>query len=484
MKLEVGIFENKEMSLRRSKANRSVGWKIVCDQEKVPFHITDQPDAPVMVFDGELPVWLEDYLSAGGSAVITDARPDSLPFDANYSGDASIEFVDLTELGAGPARVQCITALYPGAGVGKITVHENRIKKYDLYQDEFPVFLYHPLGKGGCWYTGLPFSRLMGATGDTLRKSTDFSDYSERITSIDRHSIAKALQNVLVRAFHAKGLPYVHLWYYPGNYQSAFAFRIDVDGVHGDLLGRVSRAARHNGFALTFFVNKSLCQEEAQKIREIDPVHEIGNHADVHNLFSDYSSNYQNILRCKEWLDEIGIQQGPWFAAPRGMWNEALHQALEDLEYLYTSDFGVCIEGFPFFPYIANARSKVLQIPVNPFSVERAWVWKAQADAGAVTPDFVSSFWNASIEKNYQNDLPVILYSHPEKFGAIADEVFPLLRQKLTGLKIWETTLSGFARWWIRRDRVDFAAEYQPETGQVTTTGIDGQDITVKVLRP
>lgn len=460
----------------------SAGWKILCDQEKTPYVVTDRQDCPVMVFDGETPDWFARYMSDGGIAVVTDCHPELLPFEVTYSGDASIEHVDLTDLGSTLARVPCLTRLYGGTGYGKIKTHEKRIHKTGMIQDEFPVFLFARYGRGGCFYTGLPVARLVTALGDTLRESTSFSTFSERMASVDKHYLMKAMRQILILAFHYRGLPYVHLGYFPDDCQSALAFRIDIDGTFGQNLMRISKSALAHGFTLTFFANKSLCEEDEQAIQQIDRAHEIGNHANIHNLYSDYESNLRNIQECRDWLASLGIDDHKIFSAPRGMWNYALHRALNDLGYRYTSDFGAATGGFPYFPYVDGQKSSTLQIPVNPFSAERAAIWRWQEERQDVSAEYIADFYLKIIDENYRQGYPNILYSHPEKFGPMADHVFGQINQKIANMKIWKTTLTRFADWWFKRDRIDYSVEYDPSTRKIVIQGDIDTSVTVKEI--
>lgn len=478
MIIRLGIYEPPH---RRLTTN-NIGWKILCEQEKVPFIVTSQPDCPIIVFDSDTPDWFAEFMTAGGIGIVTDCHPDILPFNAEYAGDASIENVDLTELGSGLARVQCITRLYCGKGYGKIRVHEQRISKAGITQDEFPVFLYASYGKGGCFFTGLPLSRLVMALGDTLRKTTSFSDFSERVVSVDKHHLLKAMREILIMAFHQRELPYIYLDYYPSGYQSSLAFRIDVDGVFGENLINISTSAVENGFRLTIFANKSLCQADEDFLRRIHPEHEIGNHADVHNLFTDYGANLKNIQECQNWLSHLGIENKKLFSAPRGMWNYSLHQALQDLGYLYTSDFGVGIAGFPFFPYIRDVRSPTLQIPVNPFSAERAAIWMLDTEKKDISAEYIAASYIKIIEENYHQGYPIILYSHPEKFGLIAEYVFQRINKEIEKMNLWKTSLTQFAYWWLTRDKTDYCVEYVPSSKKISIKGDIDPNVKVKEI--
>lgn len=478
MIVQLGIYE----PVHRSIITNNAGWKILCDQEKVPFKITSRPDCPIMVFDGDLPEWFAQFMVDGGIGIVTDCYPDLLPFETEYVGDVSVEHVDLRELGGSLTRIQSIVRIYRGDGFGKINIHERRLNKTDIVQDEFPVFIYKSYGKGGCFFTGLPISRLVTALGDTLRPTTSFSNFTERIVSIDKHYLLSAMREIVIKAFHKRDLPYVHLGYYPGDYQSAFAFRIDLDGIFGENTINISKSALENGFRLTFFANKSLCKEEEEIIRMIDCEHEIGNHADVHNLYTDYDSNYRNIQECQNWLSKLGIKNKKIFSAPRGMWNYSLHRALEDLGYLYTSDFGAGINGFPYFPYIDGVRSITLQVPVNPFSAERAAIWRVEAEKQEINAEYIAEIYIKIIEENYQQGYPIILYSHPEKFGLMADYVFQRINQKIVDMNLWKTTLTQFAKWWFKRDKIDYCVEHDPSTKKTIIKGDIDTDIIIKEI--
>lgn len=463
MLIEVGIYNG--------EGSRTDGWQIVCEQEKIPHRLTDVPDCPVILFERCVPDWLGDFMEKGGVAVVTDADPKLLKFSTDYVCEASIEYADLTELESKNARVQCLVNVFNGSGLGKFTLHENRVLKYGIEPDVFPVFLFHPLGKGGCFYTGLPMTRLVTAVGDTLRNTTDLVEFSERVISVDKHFIIKALRFILIKSFEQRGLPYVQLWYYPEDYQSAFAFRVDVDGIYGNHLGMISKAALDNDIKVSFYVNKMLCEPEKEKLFEVHKVHEVGNHGVVHNLYTSLEDNKENITGCCEWLKNLGIENGPWFVAPRGLWNYNLHRALEDSGYKYTSDFGYCIFGFPMYPYFKGQRMNVLQIPIDPFSTERAFNLAIEKNKVEPSQEFILDYFINSMEEQYGLNMPVFLYSHPQWFGPMASYVLSKIKAKLDSMNIWRTSLTGFYEWWTRRDRVSYTAEFDENENIIYVKG-------------
>ena len=69
MQLRAGIYPSRH-------PEQTDGWRILCEQEKTPhFLTTERPDCPVLLCEGETPVWLTDYLQEGGIAVLFHDEP-------------------------------------------------------------------------------------------------------------------------------------------------------------------------------------------------------------------------------------------------------------------------------------------------------------------------------------------------------------------------------------------------------------------------
>ena len=459
--IEVGVY---------SGTGYPDGWLRICEQEKMPHKVTDKPDSPVIVFEKETPEWLADYLSEGGVAVITEAVPASLPFDSQYFGEGLTTELFFQGI-QGVAYAPAMGSIFRGNGYGCFRLHEKRIAKNGISNGEFPVFLRKNVGRGCCFYTGLPLTKLLMCMGDTLRCFSPYTVVTERVSAIDKSLIAGVLVEVLKKAFWAAGLPYVRLWYYPNGEPTMFAFRVDVDGVYGTHLTAIARTAEEYKMPISFFVNRSLCQGDESFIKAISDFHEIGNHGDVHNLHDSLEDNISNIQQCSEWMRAEGISSGPWFVAPRGMWNWSLHQALEALGYEYSSDFGLEFDGLPFFPRINNRRSSVLQIPIHPYSVERAFAWSSEENAPEPTSETVADYFKKVVRDRLKNNLPAFFYGHPQYLGTMAHEVLPELMAAVTSLDIKTTTLTRFARWWLKRDATRYSVTWDEEDRQLVVDG-------------
>ena len=75
-----------------------------------------------------------------------------------------------------------------------------------------------------------------------------------------------------------------------------------------------------------------------------------------------------------------------------------------------------------------------------------------------------------------------MLYSHPEKFGSMANSVFRQIKYDLTDLNVWTTSVSKFAEWWNHRDSYIYDTEYDPHTKELVVTGNLDTEIIIKEI--
>jgi len=437
------------------------GWRILLEREKHPFIPVERAEGcTVLVCEGELPPDALEFMEKGGMVVFTGASPKKLPFEADYRFRAVVENIELPDT-EGLCRIISAVQVFGGEGEGLIRVHEKRKIKAGIHHDEYPAAVFKAIGKGGCWFSGVPLSMLVTAMGDTLRNVDDFSAFTERVVSVDKHKVLKFMKRLLRDAYKKLELPYLRLSYYPEGYRNFFTFRADLDGIFGNLT-HFCEAAEACNIPISMFANKLMCEDEAEQIRNVSDMHYIGNHSRLHNLYTDFEDNLKNLTDAEEWMAEEGIAAKKGFVAPRGLWNPNLQKALEQLDYEFTSDFGYVNFGLPFFPYIDGRRSEVLQIPVSPFSTERANV-QAREEWGreGITPEEVTDYFLTLLEQQYRDAEPSVIYSHPEVFGSFAEKVFPHIRAFLDKHPdIWVTSMDKVSDWWKARDKADYTAEY------------------------
>ncbi len=131
------------------------------------------------------------------------------------------------------------------------------------------------------------------------------------------------------------------------------------------------------------------------------------------------------------------------FAAPHGRWRKSLDEQLEDLGYLYSSDFQIGYDDFPFYPWRGDRFSRVLQIPVHPVC-EGLFL-----DAGVDQPELIGDYFRQVIAARLDAGELAVIYGHPERRLGRMPEVMRAIASAVDSRPlVWRASFSELARWW------------------------------------
>ncbi len=431
------------------------GWRRILQQEGLPYRVADEPVSGCGLFSEHLPNWFETWVAAGNVAVISgateagDLLPSSIPAVIHRFRPPE---ATRPAYAPGPAR------LYAGEGFGEIRLHEDRKIKAGNDPDVYPLVLEQSLGKGSVIYSGVNLARLLMMAGDCLRRFSPFTEVDERVASIDKAEVSDTLIWMLRRAFRAWGMPYLRPVRFPNGAPSVFVLRIDVDGLFGSRTRRLAEVGASYGIPMSFYFNGELCEEIPGDLDGWPEGHEISQHGYRHNIYSSVAENAQNLVDGADWLrGHLGIESDG-FVAPRGLWNEALEEALIQARYAYSSDFALEFDSLPF-----RTPRGVLQIPVHPYSPERATVYAEERGLPTPSAASISSYYRAVLEEQVRRHRPAHFYGHPEVMGFMAEEILPPLFEQVSHLGCQSETLRGLAAWWKAREETEFTAEHDPD---------------------
>ncbi len=433
----------------------SHGWRRILVQEGLPFATDPDGSCPIIVSEQAVPDWLESYLSGGGVFVLSNANDldGLLPAGPLMAVNAMRPATSVH-----PVVAPCLARVFPGRGFGEIRLHEDRVTKNGIVQDVFPVFAERSVGAGYLIYTGLPLSGLLTSQGDRLRSFCHFSAITERVANVDKALVADVMVDMVRAAFAKAPLPYVSLSRFPGQVPSVFILRVDVDGAFDGRTMRLAKAAESSGVRASFFVNAVNCERWAGELPHRGSQHELGQHGFVHNLFNSVEENIENLRNGARWLSEHTSVEPRSFVAPRGLWNDALDQALAAEGYAYSSDFGLDFDSLPF-----RTSAGVLQVPVHPYSPERAARYAEERGSPAPTADAITKHYVRVMEVQQRARRPVHLYGHPEVLGAHADAVVPALAREARSRGLLNMTLEEYARWWTDRESAGMRLRWRSE---------------------
>jgi peptidoglycan/xylan/chitin deacetylase (PgdA/CDA1 family) len=418
-----------------------------------------------MIFDGALPTWCENFVERGGVAVVTGAsRADALLGPSIAATLTRFRPPDRDH----DAALPCLARIFDGQGAGEIRLHQNRKARSGNLADIRPSVLARPLGAGWLLYTGLPLAAHLVAFGDCLRTFTEASNVTERVATVDKADIADAMTWMLQQAFDKLDLPFVRVARYPKTAPSIFLFRVDVDGLFGPNCRILAETAAAHGIRGSFYFNRGFCEAYPGEL-SLDWLrnHEVGHHADVHDLFDAVEPNAANLRRGMDWVEQrLGVET-TGYVAPRGLWNPALDRAMAELDHIYSSDFGLDFDSLPFF-----TDSGILQIPVHPFSPERFVIHQEDEGLGPPSNHAVLHHYLTALERQVARRRPAHLYGHPEVLGRMARTVLPPLFAAVARLELPNMTVDAFARWWIERDGTELALFSRDDGSfEIETTG-------------
>ena len=121
---------------------------------------------------------------------------------------------------------------------------------------------------------------------------------------------------------------------------------------------------------------------------------------------------------------------------------------MEGLGYAYSSDFHLGYDDYPFFPWVGDRFSRVMQVPVHPIC-EGLFL-----DAGCDDPGVIAAHLVGVVRANVLSGEPAFVYGHPERrLGRFPQVVSQLARAVGSMDRVWRVTLTAFARWSLWRMR-------------------------------
>ena len=317
-----------------------------------------------------------------------------------------------------------------------------------------------PVGKGNLIVFPEGFISLIHQSG-SIRKnffSPFSSEYSsEQVSRISKGAVRIHVQKALEYLFHKRNLPFIHLWFFPGNAKNIFSFRVDTDlGTKEEIIS-LNDLLQNFNIPATWFVETKSSREWTRLFSELNN-QEIAYHCYRHRTFMSNKKNEEDLKTGLKILMNEGIKP-KGYAAPYGSWNKTIARVIDEFHFLYSSEFGFAYDTLPFYPFYNSAFSKALQIPIHPVSAGRLH-WGGHSEE-----NMIKYFLNI-IEQKLFFDQPVIIYTHPfEKRLNVFEKIFERIISFNSGnnesisQKIPVLTFSEYAEWWKKRLDLNWNAE-------------------------
>ncbi len=300
----------------------------------------------------------------------------------------------------------------------------------------------------------------------------------EVMSVVSKGGIRRLVTRALRYLFARRNLPYVHLWYYPGSYRSAFAFRVDSDGYEPNSFQRTFEAAQSHNIAMTWFIDVGAQINHFNHVQVLRSAgQDIQLHCFLHKTFDDYEQNFQNIRAAQQVMYNYGLSP-VGFVAPFGTWHPNLNRAMEGCGITYSSEFSLAYDDLPFYPIINEKRlSRVLQVPVHVICLGN------MLKAGYSVEE-VQAYWSQIMKKCYDHGEPMFLYCHPiGRLGSYPEILDFIFHQSRNMDRVWFTTLTAFHEWWKTRLTTTCLARLKGKQLFVTT-GPSDRTVFVRIVHP
>jgi hypothetical protein len=286
-----------------------------------------------------------------------------------------------------------------------------------------------------------PFLALVDTRAARASWTVGSRTLTERVSRHDKGRIRRRLIGRLRQAVTAAGGVWIRLAPFPYPYRSAFSFRADLDEPVAEDYFRFAAARAPLADCCTNFVSTHAYAHHPSVLRDLKG-HDTQSHGHFHHVYRDPEANRLNLERAHRILASFGLEP-TGFAAPHGRWSRGLDDALEDFGYLYSSDFQLGYDDFPFFPWKGDRFSRVLQIPVHP--VCEGLFLEAGLGDGRAIGEYLAGAVAARLDAGEL----AVAYGHPERRLGRMPEVLQVLAATVASSSLaWRVTLSGLARWW------------------------------------
>jgi len=331
-----------------------------------------------------------------------------------------------------------------------------------------------PSGQGSCILLPFEVTRVLESVESGPKR---FPARTPRlpfdtVARTSRGGVRRLVANCLRSLLSHQGLPYVRLAPVPGQSPSILALRVDTDFGPRQDLEAVARLADRVGMKFSWFVNVGAHSACLGLLADLAlDGHDVQLHCQRHTVFPDYPRNLENFKQGRDAMAAAGIVP-VGVAAPFGEWNPNLNRAFEDLRFEYSSEFCLAYDDLPFRPVVGGRLSRVLQVPVHPICLGR--LVAARASAAQMV-----SYFRSVVDRQVARREPCFLYDHPERIAQFSDILADVLAyaEDRCGAA---TTMTRYARWWKRRERLDWQARVSGSELEIQAEA-DAGDISVIV---
>jgi hypothetical protein len=293
----------------------------------------------------------------------------------------------------------------------------------------------------------LPFELQLALTDSRMAARAFYSSRdrlpSERVSLAGRGEIRHLVRSALSWLHRVRGLPYAHLWYYPGQSRTVASLRVDTDGSPREDIDTLYGIMHDAGVRGTWFLDVRAHEQWLPHFHSLQD-QEIGLHCYEHRFGNDVKADGVNVRKGADLLQRAGWQVRG-FAAPFGTWTPAHGSLIDSLNVAYSSEFGCGYDTLPFVPQVAAGPLKTLQVPVHPISIGSLLRTRMEKQG-------MQQYYEETSRDLLARGMPLFFYHHPTHRQW---DVVRSLVNLFDRPGILKMSLGEYARWWEQRSMLD-----------------------------
>ena len=395
---------------------------------------------------------LKRYLTDGGSLLLeTEAAKQIL---GTNSEPAFVDYIDTTN-----------DSLFSSVASGSVGRKLNLPSKATQLKERHGRYLVEGTAVGKGYVIILPGGMIDSilSWGCTRRSFPSHGPLlpSERVAKVSKRTIRDIVNRSLQELFWRRDLPFVSLSPFPDGEDLLFSFRVDTDFASQKAVETLYELCKKHDVPATWFVETGSCQEWVDRYGKMEG-HEIGLHCFKHRTFNNYTKNELDMRTGTSILRKNGITPRG-YAAPFGEWNTTLAKALEHRGFEYSSEFALDYDNLPFYPFLGERSSFVMQIPIHPISTGTL------RNAHHSTEE-MKDYFEIIMEDHLADRLPLFIYDHPTNPD---HETLDWLFQTVKDRKIPAMTMGQYADWWKIRTETHWSARLENGRLQLSSSNLD-----------
>jgi peptidoglycan/xylan/chitin deacetylase (PgdA/CDA1 family) len=184
-----------------------------------------------------------------------------------------------------------------------------------------------------------------------------------------------------------------------------FSVRIDADGFSQKSTDACLEIANQKGLTFDWFIDVGSWSGNYSQLKKLsDHGQSIGLHDFYHMTYRKYRNNLWNMQKGSNLLTKACGRAPTGIVSPFGYYFNSYQQAIKDLKFSFSSEFGYDTDNLPSHPH--NNVQYPLQIPVHPGSIGTL------QKAGFTDSEIIEHLYETAL-RQCSLDGFVVLYDHP-----------------------------------------------------------------------